>query len=308
MMFDLAVTHVWELWLSSFSLPQVLRGKPDGALYSADVVFHCRKQQVGHFPETFPLRKQNSCWTWKTVSWREHAKCITGQDPFPIFIKLKWERITQSGPTTVWFWTRLVSSPGYVLTWFILLKSSEIRNSYKGAQIKKNKSQIKHPPCACGCLEQAKYLPETRNSSLLWSCTGWIMQYLKSFQESASLTTTAPLSWPMKMRLLSWWYDMQEHGAEGAGGTASSTWTPVLHPSEHWSLTYMKLCGRCWASTDHCLFSAKHGWSWGKTSDMENHDYNSDQKSKHIEGRQVIHRNCKWDHASKCWVNTQTLL
>lgn len=30
----------------------------------------------------------------------------------------------------------------------------------------------------------------------------------------ASLTTTAPLSWPMKIRLLSWWYDMQEHGAK----------------------------------------------------------------------------------------------
>lgn len=37
-MFDVAVTHVGELWLSSFSLPQALRRNPDGAPFSADAL------------------------------------------------------------------------------------------------------------------------------------------------------------------------------------------------------------------------------------------------------------------------------
>lgn len=134
---------------------QVLRGKPDGALLSADVVFHCRKTTSWPLSwdlNFFPLRRQNSCWTWKTVSWCEHAKCLTAQDPFPNFIKLKWARIPQSGLTTVWFWTRLVPNPTGLLTWvcFDVVHLVEILRDKKLLQTntdKRNKSQIKHPLC-----------------------------------------------------------------------------------------------------------------------------------------------------------------
>lgn len=47
---------------------------------------------------------------------------------------------------------------------------------------------------------------------------------------------------------------------------------PHLYPPEHRRLTYMRLCGRCWASTDRCLASAKLGWFWGERSDLINQE------------------------------------
>lgn len=48
-MFDLAVTHVWELWLSHFSLPQALEQKQMEPFSELDAVFYCHKQQALEF-------------------------------------------------------------------------------------------------------------------------------------------------------------------------------------------------------------------------------------------------------------------
>lgn len=173
----------------------------------------------------FPLRRRNSCWAWKTVSWCEHAKWT-----FPNFITLKWARTRQSSPTTVWFWTRLGSSPGYVLTWFILLKSSEIRNSYKHTQIKETrlKSNIHPAPVAVWSSPNIYQKPEILASSEVAQaekCNIW--NHFRSLPHS-----------PLRRRCPGLWRCVCCHGGTTCRSMALKEQEPQRQTPEHRYFTH----------------------------------------------------------------------